>query len=604
MPQEFRPVRWQEVEGLPEGARVQNDRKARLTSAFFPYYYRDADGQSKAERDYIGTVVDGKFVPNAYYTKNRPTRDNRPPERWRDPGQREKALRRGQGQSSPLPVDWFDLELAGEKNVTRQVGASALCARILYEGHWVEDVARALKYDVAATMHALNLATLLALTAKASYLTVPEAESCKLIGSGCPAGQDRGPFLAKIGADPELPVRICRLRMRRLPAGADLLSMGTAYPDGGDFHAPCPQDLGEDACPGPRLKFGILAEREGGGAVGYFWRRRDLLRVRTPEEMERVWAQCGIEGRQVELVCGQASFHAPRLPALTQAGIRYIAGVPVNVPAIQGLVANSRFLQAGNLLARQDCFGVSCEVTLGQAGKTRAHAYFSPDKYMAEARSLAADVERAKAEWEAGEIASDAPAAGLLLDPVPGERPETDAAAFERECRVRGLFACVTNTDQPMDTVLEKCRMRGRTEAIFQLLMRRLLEMGRADSDEALEGMMLVAFLALAILGRLHVALRGLPRPEARAGEAFGFGRAGGSEVTVAGVLHALQSVSVTVDRRGQAQLSNLSDRKLALVERLGFGGLFASGKDVCELLSARRLSETVRALEAEDRSG
>jgi len=34
----WEPIRWQDVKGLPEGARVQNNKQAKVTSAFFPYY--------------------------------------------------------------------------------------------------------------------------------------------------------------------------------------------------------------------------------------------------------------------------------------------------------------------------------------------------------------------------------------------------------------------------------------------------------------------------------------------------------------------------------------------------------------------------------------
>jgi hypothetical protein len=58
------PIRWQDVKGLPEGARVQNNKQAKVTSAFFPYYFWDPKTKGpKQERDYIGSVKDGVFVP-------------------------------------------------------------------------------------------------------------------------------------------------------------------------------------------------------------------------------------------------------------------------------------------------------------------------------------------------------------------------------------------------------------------------------------------------------------------------------------------------------------------------------------------------------------
>ena len=63
----WEPIRWQDVKGLPEGARVQNNKQAKVTSAFFPYYFWDPKTKGpKQERDYIGSVKDGVFVPDVF----------------------------------------------------------------------------------------------------------------------------------------------------------------------------------------------------------------------------------------------------------------------------------------------------------------------------------------------------------------------------------------------------------------------------------------------------------------------------------------------------------------------------------------------------------
>ncbi|MDO4937806.1 MAG: hypothetical protein Q4E62_07810 [Sutterellaceae bacterium] len=54
---------------------------------YFAYNYR-LDGVNKQERDYLGTVVDNVFVPNDYYKYAKPTKDNRPVERWSNPEKR------------------------------------------------------------------------------------------------------------------------------------------------------------------------------------------------------------------------------------------------------------------------------------------------------------------------------------------------------------------------------------------------------------------------------------------------------------------------------------------------------------------------------------
>ena len=61
-----------EVIGLPEGALQQ--RSGDRTYVFFPVYYYDKSAKKglrgKQQRRYIGSVVDGKFVPNRFFLEN------------------------------------------------------------------------------------------------------------------------------------------------------------------------------------------------------------------------------------------------------------------------------------------------------------------------------------------------------------------------------------------------------------------------------------------------------------------------------------------------------------------------------------------------------
>ncbi len=88
------------VEGLPKGAHVQNDDKSQTTAVYFPYNFRDASGDKHQERDYLGVVRLRKCIPNAYYLTKRPTRDNRPPENWRNLAQRQRARQEGRGEGA------------------------------------------------------------------------------------------------------------------------------------------------------------------------------------------------------------------------------------------------------------------------------------------------------------------------------------------------------------------------------------------------------------------------------------------------------------------------------------------------------------------------
>lgn len=80
-----------EIKGLPAHAQYQYQQG--IWYVYFPYCYRE-DGKRKQERDYIGTLSpDGKeFLPNLYYVQNEPDFEHRPPERWKNPTKRQRAL--------------------------------------------------------------------------------------------------------------------------------------------------------------------------------------------------------------------------------------------------------------------------------------------------------------------------------------------------------------------------------------------------------------------------------------------------------------------------------------------------------------------------------
>ena len=68
------------VSGLPEGANVQVIKG--VPYVYFRYKWKDKTGKIKYSRDYLGIVDNGRFVPNDYYLRVRPTKKNRPEERW------------------------------------------------------------------------------------------------------------------------------------------------------------------------------------------------------------------------------------------------------------------------------------------------------------------------------------------------------------------------------------------------------------------------------------------------------------------------------------------------------------------------------------------
>ena len=87
------------IAGLPEGAEVADDqvffvyrRKAALTETldeqFFENRFKSA---MREERDEIGVVKNGAFLPNDYFQKWHPTATDRPAHRWKNAFMRQKA---------------------------------------------------------------------------------------------------------------------------------------------------------------------------------------------------------------------------------------------------------------------------------------------------------------------------------------------------------------------------------------------------------------------------------------------------------------------------------------------------------------------------------
>ena len=80
-----------EIKGLP--AHAQYQKQGKTWYVYFPYCF-SINGKREQERDYIGTLSpDGKkFLPNLYYVQNEPDFEHRPPERWKNPTMRQRAL--------------------------------------------------------------------------------------------------------------------------------------------------------------------------------------------------------------------------------------------------------------------------------------------------------------------------------------------------------------------------------------------------------------------------------------------------------------------------------------------------------------------------------
>lgn len=75
------------ITGLPEHALLQ--KNGNKIYVFFSYDWR-TQGSKFQEKDYIGQVIDNRFVPNDDYLLNRYEKKDRPLHKWKDPEKRKK----------------------------------------------------------------------------------------------------------------------------------------------------------------------------------------------------------------------------------------------------------------------------------------------------------------------------------------------------------------------------------------------------------------------------------------------------------------------------------------------------------------------------------
>ena len=607
-------IRREDVIGLPEGARIQFNPKSKsqTITVFFPFYFRDEKGKPACERDYIGTVVDGKFAPNAYYLLNCPVKGVRPPERWKNAVQREKAMKAAEQKSiEQTSSDWHQLEIQSDEDITKQVGASALCARILYDEKLVEDVARTLNYDVSDTMHALNLAMHMALTSKASYLAKAESETCKFIGSGCLSSQRISEFLVRIGSSLQLSTRIGKFRTQRMTKDGDLLAVDGTFIDSNSRKiSAAAQGKRKDGTYGPQINFALVSNASTGVPLGYRWYSGDTHDVTTLDDFRELWLDYGLNRKKVEFVWDRGYYDAGRLARYTNDGLKVISGAKVGLNVIKQVIENrnSEFYSASALLEHHYCFGLAENIALDRKTTAKAYVFFSPNKQMVEARELRDELRSASDKWLAGKLKQSDDLMRFFKKPVKGMPLSVDEDAFDQECYVKGFFACISNTNQSLDSVLDKYRTRNEIEVLFRLMIGKLISSTRVQSSAALEGLLFIVFIALSILGRLRKALKTqVPsRKNTRAAncDVIDYDQTYTLDdyVTISEALAEVRGVTATVSKRtGKVRLANLTEAKRNLVRDMGFGDLFQSADAVWDLLSAKHLSEVIRTVKEQD---
>ena len=602
----------EQIEGLPDGARLQRNRKAQAIYVYFGYNFRTADGGKVLEKDYIGTVRDGKFVPNAYYLKEHPVRSSRPVDRWKDPVQKARALERAQ-EEKRLDESREEVRLDPPEDKESHLGAGAtlIATRILYESGLVEDVAEVLKFDIKATMDVLNLALHAALTAKPTYLAAAESEIQKFLGTGCLSSQRASELFARIGAELNLSKEFGRLRTKRLANVGDLLALdGTRIDCNSRKISVAAVGKKKNGTVGPQINFSLACNTSTGYPLCYRWYAGNTNDSATMEDFRALFVDFGLQNRKVTVASDRGYFVSDELVRWDKAKLSYIVGVKTNVKLVHDVIEerNSEFYRPSNLLDDHFCYGVRISNALGK-GATQAqvntYVYFSPNKQMIETRALRQELKEVEDKWMNGKIAEDDKRLIYFKNPKAGNKLELNREAFDNECYMRGFFACIANTDDSLDELLSKYRLRNEVEVLFRLMLDNLYRTTRVQSTAVMEGQIFVVFIALTILAKLRQDLR-TKVPSKRFVQAANADLIESEDemgilsdwMTRSELIKRFQKIML-VKEKNRIRLLNVTKGDRELIAQLGYEGLFDSAKEAWDQLSAKRLAETIRAAQA-----
>ena len=159
---------------MPPHAQYQ--KQGKTWYIYFPYCL-SINGKREQEHDYIGTLSsEGReFRPNFYYVQNEPDFEYCPLERWKNPTMRQRALKKLNANKveSIAPDLVLDPEIDCDQQLS--VGATAICASILYSSGMLENVGVVLDNKPELTMACVNLAMHSVITTDKTYLADKES---------------------------------------------------------------------------------------------------------------------------------------------------------------------------------------------------------------------------------------------------------------------------------------------------------------------------------------------------------------------------------------------------------------------------------------------
>ena len=594
-----RPVR-EDIKGLPLHAQYQ--KQGKTWYVYFPYCF-SINGKREQERDYIGTLSpDGReFRPNLYYVQNEPDFEHRPPERWKNPAMRQRALEKLNANKveSIAPDVVLDPEIDCDQQLS--VGATAICASILYSNGMLENVGVVLDNKPELTMACVNLAMHSAITTDKPYLADKESTQQKFIGYGCLSSPRASEFFQNIGNEQTLSLKMAQACASHLKDGEILALDGTRIDCNSENISLAAVGKRKDGSYGPQINVSLMINVKDGSLICYRAYAGNVSDISTLDDLRKLWTDIGIYAKSPLILMDRGNPNQDEFANLDRDGYRFLIGAKTSMKIVKDVIdqKNSDFYDQQSYLRQQRCYGVKSETVIASDGhRMTAHSYVfrSPHKEMTETDELLDRLDAFKKAWprKKENALSQADRKNLEFFDVTSEGDLVlDEAKVSYECYGLGYFGLVGNVDISLMDALTKYRQRNEVEVAFKLMFQHLLTSTRVHSSAALDGLLMTTFVGLSILTYLRTKMNGtIPNELARNPEHVS---AINNLWTIQEMLKDLRRIKLAYGKSGKPRLLNVVKRDRDLAEALGFPGLFDSAENVANLLSGSHLVETLK---------
>lgn len=600
-----------EIEGLPEGARVQQIRE--VVYVFFNYCFRATDGKIKQERDYIGTVENKKFVPNYFYLTCHPDRQHRDPRRWKDPDRRARAEKEEKEDQQVREAAEAKQRIEQEKyhdfslpaDGVRCVGLTAVCIALLYQNKMIEDIFRYVFNSLENVIHAINLGVFSAVTAKPTYLAASESCIQQFIGKGCLSSPRASEFFQSAGINLDLSAKITQARISHLKSGALLALDGTRIDCNSEQIGIAAVGKKKDGTFDFQINFSMLVNATEGVPLGYRVFAGNTNDMATMSDFRAIWNDCGLTGTDATIVMDRGYFAEAELLRLNQDGYKFLVGAKTNIAKIHKVITdrNCDFYEASGYIRHRNCYGVKDVYEAkkdGMSAKFHSYTYRNPVKECEETDCFLDALDLVEEHWREGKMTSeDRHLLGYFIDPKPGEPLRRDQSFVNEDSHLLGFFSMVGNVDESLENVLDKYEKRNEVEVLFKLMFGHLLQTTRVQSTQALETLLLIVFIGITLLTSLRSIMLKTDVPSDLAVQRKAKPSKLSDLFTISEIFSQLQRIMMSRDSNGVLRLMNVSKKDRALVRALGLGGLFDDPENVAKLLSPTYMKEQLEAATA-----